>query len=102
MVIDERPVDVRLSRGQEKLLLGALRLAQGLVTKNATGAIPILLVDDFFAELDISNARLFLDLVSRFAGQSILTSAIAPITVIGDSVAGSMFHVEHGALIVHP
>lgn len=96
--VDGLPAEERLSRGQQKMLAGALWLAQVHGFTVATGNQPLLLVDDLAAELDAENLTRFLDLLGRQSAQLVLTA-------IGDSdiartglTTGRVFHVEHSGL----
>lgn len=92
------PVNERLSRGQQKMLAGALWLAQVHRFTEITGQRPLLLVDDLAAELDTEHLGDFLFLLKAQRAQQVLTA-------IGDQEiartglgGGKVFHVEHGAL----
>lgn len=92
------PVEDVLSRGQLKLMVCALRLAQGLHLTESTGKPCIYLIDDFASELD-SHRRALLAQRLKETGAQVFISAIS-----GDQVAdmhdenGKMFHVEHGKI----
>ncbi|HEX7047347.1 MAG TPA: DNA replication/repair protein RecF [Gammaproteobacteria bacterium] len=94
--IEGMPAEERLSRGQQKMLAGALWLAQVNRFTQKTGQRPLLLVDDLAAELDGDNLVRFLELLRRQNAQLVLTA-------IGDAdinrtglTEGHVFHVEHG------
>lgn len=90
------------SRGQKKLVIYAVRLAQILLYQRERQSTPILLLDDLPAELDKGN----IEKVSRFLCDYPCQSFI---TAIGKDVSDSgllstfgthrMFHVEHGQLV---
>lgn len=93
--IDGLPAEERLSRGQQKMLAGALWLAQVKLFTGETGERPLLLVDDLAAELDGGNLERFLGILREQAAQLVLTA-------IGDNdisrtglTTGQVFHVEH-------
>ena len=50
-----KPVSETLSRGQQKHLAYAMKLAQASVVREVVGAHPVVLVDDFTAELDAAR-----------------------------------------------
>ena len=76
---DGTPVEDLLSRGQLKLLMCALRLAQGEFLTRQSGRRCLYLIDDFASELDESRRRLLADrLKATRAGFSLALSA--PIT----------------------
>ncbi|MCG7584237.1 DNA replication/repair protein RecF [Photobacterium sp. OFAV2-7] len=92
------PVEDVLSRGQLKLMVCALRLAQGLHLTEATGKQCIYLIDDFASELD-SHRRALLAQRLKETNAQVFISAIS-----SDQIAemhdenGKMFHVEHGKI----
>jgi DNA replication and repair protein RecF len=93
------------SRGQQKLLIAALLMAQAQVVRQATGRAPVLLLDDFPAELGTPFQQALLAALAGYPGQSFLTAieptealraAVAPGPGNGPGIA--VFHVEHGAV----
>jgi DNA replication and repair protein RecF len=88
-----------ISRGQQKLLVIALFLAQAELLTRKTGRSSVLLFDDLAAELDATHRQRVLTLLERMAAQVFITAldkdAIQPAT--GADV--KRFHVEHGRLI---
>lgn len=95
--LDDHAVKNRISRGQQKLLIAALLLAQCTLILEKTGRPPILLVDDFPAELaELFQARL-LAALKRYPGQIFVTAfeRSGPLHTLADA---AMFHVEQGHL----
>lgn len=86
----------RLSRGQQKLLVAAMVLAQSAHLVSARQMTPILLVDDYGAELGGNSRQSLLDLLLAYQGQVFVTSLDAPGLVVGDDL--KMFHVKHGVV----
>ncbi|MDD1784042.1 DNA replication/repair protein RecF [Enterovibrio sp. ZSDZ35] len=92
------PVEDVLSRGQLKLMVCALRLAQGQQLTEDKGKQCIYLIDDFASELD-SRRRALLAEQLKATGAQVFVSAIS-----ADQVAemcdenSKMFHVEHGKI----
>jgi DNA replication and repair protein RecF len=92
------PVTERVSRGQQKMLAGALWLAQVMMFGRGTGRRSLLLVDDLAAELDGERLRRFLELLGRQSVQQVLT-AINHSDIERTGLAqGAVFHVEQGVL----
>lgn len=88
----------RVSRGQQKVLAGAMVLTQLQLYREHTQRPAVLLADDLSAELDPAHLARFLALAQATGSQMFLT-AIRPETLPGDLVANArVFHVEHGAL----
>ena len=92
------PVEDVLSRGQLKLIVCALRLAQGQHLTEVTGKQCIYLIDDFASELD-SQRRQLLAHYLQLTGAQVFVSSITE-----DQIAdmhdekGKMFFVEHGKI----
>ncbi|SEA18044.1 DNA replication/repair protein RecF [Microbulbifer marinus] len=92
-----------LSRGQQKMLVCALRTAMAELVCNHRGR-PVFLVDDLPAELDESNQQLFAHWVSRCASQVLVTGIEVEATSRPWLQLSSpwnnprVFHVEHGCI----
>ncbi len=56
-----------LSRGQQKLLIIALKLAQGLVCQSLTGCNCVFLIDDIASELDTDSLKLVYRIVDELS-----------------------------------
>lgn len=90
----------RLSRGQQKLVVLALALAQAKVTEAASGVRPVMLLDDLPAELD----RPHRDGVMAYLLESGLQCLISAVEKEGLALpaATAVFHVEHNGVITPP
>lgn len=97
---EHAPVDAVLSRGQLKLLMCALRLAQGEFFTQQTGQSCLYLIDDFASELDEQRRELLATRLKATQAQ-VFIGAIDPqqIASMMDE-KGKMFHLEQGKLIV--
>ncbi|HHJ14551.1 MAG TPA: DNA replication/repair protein RecF [Gammaproteobacteria bacterium] len=93
-----RAVAEILSRGQQKLLVIGMRLAQARVLKNIRGLSSLFLLDDLGAELDIENQlRILHELVGLQAQVCATAIELPPLdTLLRDQ--SRLFHVKHGAL----
>ncbi len=80
------------SRGQQRLMALALRLAERGPVEQAVGSPPVLLLDDALSELDVSVRARVLDHVAR-AGQVFLTSADA---ILDEVHAATWWEVRGG------
>lgn len=85
----------QLSRGQQKLAVTALRLAQLMLTQAQGGGTPVVLLDDLGAELDAAHRRQVVDALDAMSAQVFLTAIEA------DDLPQAMqrarrFHVEQG------
>lgn len=82
------------SRGESKLFIALLMLAQSRVFAATLGEDPVLLLDDFGAELDARAEARLLELLAASAAQVFLTTAGRGTDRLpGDS---ARFHVEQG------
>lgn len=96
------PVEDLLSRGQLKLLMCALRLAQGEFLTRQSGRRCLYLIDDFASELDEARRRLLAERLKATQAQ-VFVSAIAAEHVIDMSdEKGKMFRVEQGKIAIPP
>lgn len=91
-----RPLRSRLSRGQAKLFTGALRSAQARLLRAETGKGPLVLVDDFAAELDAQGRERFLRSLAGPGWQLFLTVTERELGPVALDDRAAVFHVEHG------
>ena len=89
-----------LSRGQQKLVVCALKLAQGQLMSELGRGSCVYLVDDLPSELDQQHSRLVCELLSSLEAQVFITCVeqtdIRGVWPESDELA--MFHVEHGEI----
>ena len=94
-----RAVDI-LSRGQQKILVSTMKIAQGLLLSRALDRKCIFLVDDLPSELDRDSRAAILSQLLGMGGQIFLTCV--EIASILDSLPGqpklATFHVERGTI----
>ena len=86
------------SRGQQKLLVCAMRLAQISHLKQETEQQSILLVDDLAAELDIVHRQSLIELLIDTEAQLFVTATEQNSFILPPEIESKMFHVEHGIL----
>lgn len=65
------------SRGQQKMLIISLHLAQAIILRAKTGIIPIILIDDLVSELDQTNRNRLVKYLSNLDLQIFITSTDA-------------------------
>ncbi|WP_226663997.1 DNA replication/repair protein RecF [Microbulbifer aggregans] len=100
--VNGQSADAVLSRGQQKMLVCALRTAMADVI--GVRCRPVFLVDDLPSELDEANQRLFAHWVSECAEQVFVTGIDAAATaepwlkLAAPWNTPTMFHVEHGQI----
>jgi DNA replication and repair protein RecF len=89
-----------LSRGEQKLVVIALRLAQGRFLKEKSQKNCLYLLDDFAAELDSIHRRQVVEILSQLQSQIFLTTI--DYQEVSDSLREidlSLFHVEQGEVV---
>ncbi len=74
IVENSRSVDQTLSRGQQKMLITTLHLAQASYYKERTGLSPIVIIDDLISELDLTNQEKVLNRLLDQQCQVFITS----------------------------
>ncbi|QFI56336.1 DNA replication/repair protein RecF [Aeromonas simiae] len=93
------PAQDILSRGQLKLLVCAMRLAQGLFLREHGGRGCIFLIDDFASELDVEKRRLLAARLRECASQVFITAIdIEQLVDMMDAGECKLFHVEQGKI----
>jgi DNA replication and repair protein RecF len=95
ITLDGRPAKAYLSRGQMKLLVYALLLAQSVLMEESAGMSACVLVDDVASELDEKNKNRLLGFLRERRTQFFITATMEEI--IKEAVDdAAVFHVEHG------
>jgi DNA replication and repair protein RecF len=96
--VNGTPVEDVLSRGQLKLMVCALRVAQGQHLTALTGKQCIYLIDDFASELDSLRRKRLADCL-KSTGAQVFVSSITE-SQVDDMLEpnSKMFHVEHGTI----
>jgi DNA replication and repair protein RecF len=91
-------VDDVLSRGQLKVLLFALKVAQSNVIAQRGHKQPLLLIDDLASELDDQSKRQIFSFLDQLQSQVFIT-AIEPDQILPHLTQdAALFHVEHGQI----
>ncbi len=83
-----------LSRGQAKLYMVALLLAQAALIKEITHKRPVILIDDVFAELDQTARTTVSKRLAELEAQSFITSTDKQM----QDYCAALFHVKQGAV----
>jgi len=94
--IYDRPVQEVVSRGQQKLLIYAMYLAQASLYQELKGRPCVILADDACAELDMTRMASLLDLIENLDVQIFLTTTEQYRGMDGRGAEQKLFHVEHG------
>jgi DNA replication and repair protein RecF len=86
-----------LSRGQQKIAVCAMKIAQGILLSKAAESRCVFLVDDLPAELDSKNRKGVFSAIYDLGGQVFLTS-VDQQDYWGAEGKTATFHVEHGTI----
>ncbi|MGH8503007.1 MAG: DNA replication/repair protein RecF [Gammaproteobacteria bacterium] len=96
LLVDGRPASGTASRGQQKLIAAALRLAQARLLIEKTGRQCVFLIDDLSAELEPRYRDFLLRALVRLNLQIFITAIEADDVKRSDWVETRRFHVEQG------
>jgi DNA replication and repair protein RecF len=102
VMIDGHLAAETLSRGQQKLVICALKLAQGQVMTDHVPRGCSYLVDDLPSELDSQHSRFVCNELAAMAAQVFITCVEAgEISSVWPNPSSglAMFHVEHGVVV---
>lgn len=87
------------SRGQKKVLVAAMKLAQARTVKaGASHKMPVLLLDDLPSELDEQHLSAFINFIIAEGYQSFITAVDARVCAANAAPKARMFHVERGKI----
>lgn len=88
-----------LSRGQQRMLVAALQLAQATLLKDSTEKDVVYLLDDIGAELDVVKREKFIDRLLDCNSQVFVTAIeLDHIDFVKKYRDQKVFHVEHGCV----
>lgn len=96
--VDGINVQQSLSRGQQKLLIAAMRLAQVRMLKTVAAEPCVVLVDDLPAELDKERRARLLSMLGSLETQVFITSTERDLLDLSPWPSCKLFHVEHGKI----
>lgn len=105
ITINGLPVKHFLSRGQQKLLICAMILAQGQLLQAHSRKGLIYLIDDLPSELDFRSKSKLMSLLLRQSSQVFITAIESEMIreALHEEVPMmSVFHVEHGSVVEMP
>ncbi len=97
--INKQSAQTCISRGQQKLLVALMRLAQAMQFTESKGKSCVLLYDDLPAELDEYHRKLILSVLSTMNIQLFVTAIDSKQIDLSAWEIKKMFHVEHGEII---
>ncbi len=85
------------SRGQQKMFVAVMHLAQAEVAREISGTETVILIDDLASELDQTNREILLTHLEKL-GNQVLITGVEGISK-SSSLFSGVFHVEHGSII---
>lgn len=93
-----QPATDKLSRGQQKMVVSALRLAQARLLSETRHQDCVFLIDDLPSELDPANRTALCRILERLGTQAFITGIERQALEIGwdQETPIGRFHVEHG------
>ncbi len=94
--IKGQKVEKIASRGQQKMLVSAMHLAQVEMARDLSGTDTIILIDDLTSELDQINRKILLEHLEKSNNQVMITG-VDDISRDSPHFSG-VFHVEHGSI----
>lgn len=96
------PAKDALSRGQQKLLLYGLQIAQGVLLKQLTNKRSIYLIDDLLAELDLQKCHLLADLLLSLPKTQIFITGLERDDLVNlfaiDRTTRSVLRIDQGVV----
>ena len=95
---DGRPVNEQLSRGQLKLLVTGLMVAQAQLLKQVASQNSLFLMDDLGAELDRENQLRVMRILQSIHAQVFVTAISEPVDSGWQNEEMRRFHVKHGSV----
>jgi len=98
LLYDEAQVAEQLSRGQQKLLVIGLQVAQAHLLRQLTGCSSVFLLDDLGAELDSDNQAKVMNLLGAIDAQVFATAIELPDRTSWNIENYKGFHVKHGSV----
>ena len=101
--IGNEPASEHLSRGQQKLLVIAMKLTQAALLKMQTDKHCVFLLDDLPAELDGANREKLFGILAKLGEQAFITGIERQQLLDSAQEKGKevkLFHVEHGKIRV--
>jgi len=96
LYLSDCPIKDRISRGQQKLLVYALWLAQQKLLLNKLSTQTLVLLDDISAELDQEHSAKLMRILYNEGIQALLTTANYRALPLSMSSLHNVFHVKHG------
>jgi len=87
-----------VSRGQQKLLVFAMLLAQVALMNELAGILPVILIDELAAELDVGHRGKLLSVLAEMQAQIFITVTEKRALEANENIPIKWFHVEQGEI----
>jgi DNA replication and repair protein RecF len=100
MLLDGREMAAFGSRGQQRIAVVSLKLAEIETVRISTGETPVLLLDDVLSELDADRRRKLLELIAYLHGQVIVTATDSEFLKIEELAELPLYDVTSGDIIL--
>jgi DNA replication and repair protein RecF len=100
LLINNVPVQDCLSRGQQKVFICIMHLAQGLLLRQTTGSPCIYLIDDLAAELDRERQQMVATILRDIDAQVFLTSLDMDQEKLQQGFMGQLLHEQRAGQIL--
>jgi DNA replication and repair protein RecF len=99
-LINGRSLEAFGSRGQQRIAVVALKLAEVSAIEAETGQTAVLLLDDVLSELDELRRSRLLARIAELGSQVIVTATDASLLELDPIETLPLFHVQEGSLIL--
>ena len=99
LLLDERELESFGSRGQQRLAVVSVKLAEIALIRQVTGETAVLLLDDVLSELDAVRRERLLARISGLGGQVVVTATDASLLDLDQLQDLPLFNVQSGHLI---
>ncbi len=97
-LLDGRDIESFGSRGQQRLAVVSVKLAEVDVIQQVSGQTAVLLLDDVLSELDERRQQRLLELVGALGGQVVVTATDARLIQVEQLEQLPLYHVDSGQI----
>lgn len=98
-ILNGRPIREHGSQGQQKSFVIALKMAEVEYLEKLSGRLPILLLDDVTAELDINRTTHLMDFMANRKMQVFMTTTDPATVPLAQELESRCFRVENGRFV---
>ena len=97
--VEQSPARRVLSRGEAKLFVIGLLLAQAAHLASTVGSSPVVLVDELASELDAGSRERVFGALARLSAQTFVTTVSRELVDAAGDDSRTVFHVERGKVV---